>query len=105
MEIQIGDHFTDQGQEVVTHPAATMHGGKTLRASVQRRASSDPARDDVAGARAGDHPATSAVGGVSAGVAGLRRGTDAVGRGAGRSVGHSGRGATTRMKTRRGLAR
>jgi hypothetical protein len=32
MEIQIGDRFTDQGEEweVLTHPAA-MHGGKSLR--------------------------------------------------------------------------
>jgi hypothetical protein len=37
MEIQVGDRLTDQGEEweVVTHPAA-LHGGKSLRASVQR---------------------------------------------------------------------
>ena len=37
MEVQIGDRLTDEeGEwEVVTHPAA-LHGGKTLRASVQR---------------------------------------------------------------------
>jgi hypothetical protein len=36
MEIQVGDRFIDQGEEweVLTHPAA-MHGGKSLRASVQ----------------------------------------------------------------------
>jgi hypothetical protein len=37
MDIQIGDCVTDEGEEweVVTHPAP-MHGGKSLRASVQR---------------------------------------------------------------------
>jgi len=37
MEIQIGDRFTDEGFEwqVMTHPAA-LHGGKSLRARVQR---------------------------------------------------------------------
>jgi hypothetical protein len=37
MEIHIGDRFTDEGFEwhVVTHPAA-LHGGKSLRARVQR---------------------------------------------------------------------
>jgi hypothetical protein len=38
MEIQMGDRFTEQGEEweVVTHPAA-MHGGKSQRARVQRQ--------------------------------------------------------------------
>jgi hypothetical protein len=37
MEIQIGDRFTDHDfeWEVVTHPAA-LHGGKSLRARIQR---------------------------------------------------------------------
>jgi hypothetical protein len=35
MEIQIGDRFTDFEWEVVTHPAA-LHGGKSLRARIQR---------------------------------------------------------------------
>ena len=37
MEIQIGDRFTGHGfeWEVLTHPAA-LHGGKSLRARVQR---------------------------------------------------------------------
>ena len=37
MEIQVGDRFTAEGfeWEVVTHPAS-LHGGKSLRARVQR---------------------------------------------------------------------
>ena len=37
MEIQVGDRFTDHEfeWEVVTHPAA-LHGGKSLRARIQR---------------------------------------------------------------------
>jgi hypothetical protein len=37
MEIQIGDRFTDHGfeWEVVTRPAI-LHGGKSLRARIQR---------------------------------------------------------------------
>ena len=37
MEVQIGDRFTDHDfeWEVVTHPAA-LHGGKSLRARIQR---------------------------------------------------------------------
>jgi hypothetical protein len=37
MEIQIGDRFTDQDLEweVVNHPAI-LHGGKSLRARIQR---------------------------------------------------------------------
>ena len=37
MEIQIGDQFTDHDfeWEVLTHPAA-LHGGKSLRARIQR---------------------------------------------------------------------
>jgi hypothetical protein len=43
MEIQVGDRFIDQGEEweVLTHPAA-MHGGKSLRASVQPPPPRDP---------------------------------------------------------------
>jgi hypothetical protein len=37
MDLQIGDRFTDHGfeWEVLTHPAV-LHGGKSLRARVQR---------------------------------------------------------------------
>jgi hypothetical protein len=46
MEIQIGDRFTDQGFEwqVMTHPAA-LHGGKNLRAAVQRPGLPETERD------------------------------------------------------------
>jgi len=46
MEIQIGDRFTDQGFEwqVMTHPAA-LHGGKNLRATVQRAGLPETERD------------------------------------------------------------
>jgi hypothetical protein len=46
MEIQIGDRFTDEGFEwhVVTHPAA-LHGGKSLRARVQRAGLPETERD------------------------------------------------------------
>jgi hypothetical protein len=46
MEIQIGDRFTDEGFEwqVLTHPAA-LHGGKSLRASVQRPGLPETERD------------------------------------------------------------
>jgi hypothetical protein len=37
MELQVGDRFTDHGfeWEVLTHPAV-LHGGKSLRARIQR---------------------------------------------------------------------
>jgi arylamine N-acetyltransferase len=46
MEIQIGDRFTDEGFEwrVLTHPAA-LHGGKSLRARVQRAGLPETERD------------------------------------------------------------
>lgn len=46
MEIQIGDWFTDQGfdWQVMTHPAA-LHGGKNLRAAVQRPGLPETERD------------------------------------------------------------
>jgi arylamine N-acetyltransferase len=46
MEIQIGDWFTDEGFEwqVLTHPAA-LHGGKSLRARVQRAGLPETERD------------------------------------------------------------
>ena len=46
MEIQIGDRFTDEGFEwhVMTHPAA-LHGGKSLRARVQRAGLPETERD------------------------------------------------------------
>ena len=46
MEIQIGDRFTDEGFEwqVLTHPAA-LHGGKSLRARVQRAGRPETERD------------------------------------------------------------
>jgi hypothetical protein len=46
MEIQIGDRFTDEGFEwqVMTHPAA-LHGGKSLRARVQRASLPETERD------------------------------------------------------------
>ena len=46
MEIQIGDRFTDEGFEwhVMTHPAA-LHGGKSLRARVQRGGLPETERD------------------------------------------------------------
>jgi hypothetical protein len=54
MELQIGDRFTDHGfeWEVVSHPAA-LHGGKSLRARIQRPGipETEPGYD-VAGARA-----------------------------------------------------
>jgi hypothetical protein len=46
MEIQIGDRFTDHDfeWEVVTHPAA-LHGGKSLRARIQRPGLPETERD------------------------------------------------------------
>jgi len=46
MEIQIGDRFTDRAfeWEVVTHPAA-LHGGKSLRARIQRPGLPETERD------------------------------------------------------------
>jgi len=46
MEIQIGDTLTDQGFEwqVLTRPAA-LHGGKSLRARVQRAGLPETERD------------------------------------------------------------
>jgi hypothetical protein len=46
MEIQIGDRFTDHDfeLEVVTHPAA-LHGGKSLRARIQRPGLPETERD------------------------------------------------------------
>jgi hypothetical protein len=46
MEIQIDDRFTDEGLEwhVMTHPAA-LHGGKSLRARVQRAGLPETERD------------------------------------------------------------
>jgi hypothetical protein len=46
MEIQIGDRFTDQGFEwqVMTRPAV-LHGGKSLRARVQRAGLPETERD------------------------------------------------------------
>jgi hypothetical protein len=46
MEIQIGDRFTDEGFEwhVMTH-AAALHGGKSLRARVQRAGLPETERD------------------------------------------------------------
>jgi hypothetical protein len=46
MEIQIGDRFTDEDfeWEVLTHPAA-LHGGKSLRARIQRPGIPETERD------------------------------------------------------------
>jgi hypothetical protein len=46
MEIQIGDRFTDRDfeWEVLTHPAA-LHGGKSLRARIQRPGLPETERD------------------------------------------------------------
>jgi hypothetical protein len=46
MEIKIGDRFTDHDfeWEVVTHPAA-LHGGKSLRARIQRPGLPETERD------------------------------------------------------------
>jgi hypothetical protein len=46
MEIQVGDRFADDGFEwqVMTHPAA-LHGGKSLRARVQRAGLPETERD------------------------------------------------------------
>ena len=46
MEIQIGDRFSDHDfeWEVVTHPAA-LHGGKSLRARIQRPGLPETERD------------------------------------------------------------
>ena len=46
MEIQIGDRFTDHDfeWEVLTHPAV-LHGGKSLRARVQRPGLPESERD------------------------------------------------------------
>jgi hypothetical protein len=46
MEIQVGDRFTDHEfeWEVVTHPAA-LHGGKSLRAKIQRPGLPETERD------------------------------------------------------------
>jgi hypothetical protein len=46
MEIQVGDRFMDQDLEweVVTHPAV-LHGGKNLRARIQRPGLSESERE------------------------------------------------------------
>ena len=46
MELQIGDRFTDHGfdWELVSHPAV-LHGGKSLRARIQRPGVPETERD------------------------------------------------------------